>query len=223
MLQTVAQGITLWLGTRTKILLTTAGSEKKHTSECNTESGIEGTFPNHQSNKDQNNSKAQRNDNASKKEMHQNRVGGDEQQRILSCYDKPNNTDSLIEEESGDLIENAYLYSKDQAGCRMLQKKLELNEQTITNKIFDQVAKHYSELMMDPFGNYLCQKLIETCTQPQTAAVIEKVTPELIPICLNPHGTRAVQKIIEVCSSNEKLVALIIKTLANNVVRLVKV
>jgi hypothetical protein len=96
------------------------------------------------------------------------------------------------------MIENALKMAKDQAGCRMLQKKLESNEEQVITKIFNEVIIELSDLMVDPFGNYLCQKLAETCTKEELGKIVEVVSPNLIMICFNPHGTRAVQKLIEV-------------------------
>lgn len=119
------------------------------------------------------------------------------------------------------LIENALKLAKDQAGCRMLQKKLETNDPQTISKIYQEVINDFHELMTDPFGNYLCQKLAETCSIEELKKIIEVVSPNLISICFNPHGTRAVQKLIEVVKDQE-MIDMIIKYLSTDVVGLVK-
>lgn len=119
------------------------------------------------------------------------------------------------------LIENALKLAKDQAGCRMLQKKLETNDPEVISRIFEEVINEFPDLMIDPFGNYLCQKLAETCSHEEMKRIIEVVSPNLISICFNPHGTRAVQKLIEVVKDQE-LIDMVIKFLSSDVVGLVK-
>jgi len=131
------------------------------------------------------------------------------------------NLQSLNPEEQEHLIEDALSLAKDQGGCRLLQQKLELNDQEITNRIFEKVIDNFDDLMVDPFGNYLCQKIAEICTDEQMKRIIEVVSPSIIDICLNPHGTRAVQKLIEIVKS-ESLVRLLSKSLSADVVGLVK-
>ena len=134
-----------------------------------------------------------------------------------------NQIGELPEDDVEQLIEQACVLSKDQTGCRKLQKKLEAGDQMISTRIFERILPSFGELMIDPFGNYLCQKVVETCTKEQVAVVISKVKPELISICFNPHGTRAVQTLIEVCANVNHLIEQIVEALSNDVVGLVKV
>ena len=120
------------------------------------------------------------------------------------------------------LIENAPKLAKDQAGCRMLQKQLELNDKEVNNRIFDRIIGDFATLMTDPFGNYLCQKLAEACTLDQMAQVIEAASSSLTNICFDPHGTRAVQKLIEIVK-DQKLITMMVKYLSMDVVGLIKV
>jgi hypothetical protein len=90
-----------------------------------------------------------------------------------------------------------YNLSRDQLGCRFLQKQLEDDTQQSLQVIFNEVMDHMVELMTDPFGNYLCQKLLDCCTRHQRAAIVERVAQHLVSISLNIHGTRAAQKLIE--------------------------
>ncbi|CAJ0847433.1 2603_t:CDS:2 [Entrophospora sp. SA101] len=96
-----------------------------------------------------------------------------------------------------------YSLCKDQHGCRFLQKKLEENNQSYIDMIFNEVYKHFVELITDTFGNYLCQKLFEYCDENKRTTLVKKVSSDLVNISLNVHGTRAVQKIIELVTENK--------------------
>lgn len=119
------------------------------------------------------------------------------------------------------LIGKIYLVSKDQQGCRFLQKKLEEKDPVALETIFTEVYDHITELMTDPFGNYLCQKLLEHCNDDQRLAIIQKVGSDLVEIAKNMHGTRAVQKLIE-CLSLPKQIEIVRNALKNSVVVLIQ-
>jgi len=119
------------------------------------------------------------------------------------------------------LIGKVYLVSRDQQGCRFLQKKLEEEDPQTVEIIFEEVYDHITELMTDPFGNYLCQKLLEHCNDHQRLSIVETVSPDLVSISKNMHGTRAVQKMIE-CLSSPAQVQLIVKVLSGSVVELIQ-
>jgi len=140
----------------------------------------------------------------------------------------PLNSDIPISPRSGEfytefepLIGKIYSVSKDQQGCRFLQKKLEEEDAKTTQIIFTEVYPHINELMIDPFGNYLCQKLLEYCNNDQRYAIVDKVAPDLVSISKNMHGTRAVQKMIE-CLSSPPQINLVKKALGSSVVDLIK-
>nr|CAG8486305.1 4738_t:CDS:2 [Entrophospora candida] len=76
-----------------------------------------------------------------------------------------------------DFAGQIYSLCKDQHGCRFLQKKLEENNQSYIDMIFNEVYKHFVELIT--------------------------VSSDLVNISLNVHGTRAVQKIIELVTENK--------------------
>jgi len=98
-------------------------------------------------------------------------------------------------------IHHIYQIARDQAGCRMLQQRLDEGGAEATAAIFSEVLSHCVDLMMDPFGNYLCQKLMETCGPSDLELILDKVCGmpgALVKIALNMHGARAVQKLIDV-------------------------
>lgn len=114
-----------------------------------------------------------------------------------------------------------YHMSKDQHGCRYMQRKLEDGAPGHIEIIFSETCPHIIELMTDPFGNYLCQKLFEHCNDEQRSALIETAAPALPAIALNQHGTRALQKMIEHLRTDGQ-VNTIIQSLAHKVVDLVQ-
>jgi hypothetical protein len=83
-----------------------------------------------------------------------------------------------------------YLVAKDQHGCRFLQKKFDEGGPEDVGKIFNEIIGHITELMKDPFGNYLVQKLLEVCDESQRIQILQVVTMdgELVKISLNMHG-----------------------------------
>ncbi|KAF8821241.1 Pumilio-family Rna binding repeat-containing protein [Cardiosporidium cionae] len=111
--------------------------------------------------------------------------------------------------------------AKDQAGGRMLQRKLDEGDCKRVMAIYEEVMEDIVELMIDPFGNYLCQKLMEVCSEDQMGAIIDKLSSKLVPIALNTHGTRAVQKMIETLK-NSKQKNCVVAALRDSVVVLVK-
>jgi len=114
-----------------------------------------------------------------------------------------------------------FAMSKDQHGCRYMQRKLEDGAPGHVEAIFNETCPHIIELMTDPFGNYLCQKLFEHCTEEQRTALIKTAAPALPGIALNQHGTRALQKMIEHLHTEEQ-VAAVISALSYKVVDLVQ-
>ncbi|KAJ5493392.1 hypothetical protein N7539_002138 [Penicillium diatomitis] len=114
-----------------------------------------------------------------------------------------------------------YNLCKDQHGCRYLQRKLEERNPEHVQLIFNETYMHVTELMTDPFGNYLCQKLLEYSNDDQRTALINNAAPQLVRIALNQHGTRALQKMIEFISTPQQTQT-VIAALKDHVVDLVK-
>ncbi|KAL0911039.1 hypothetical protein M5K25_019142 [Dendrobium thyrsiflorum] len=116
------------------------------------------------------------------------------------------------------------LMAKDQHGCRFLQRKFSEGCQEDIDKIFSEIIFHITELMTDPFGNYLIQKLLEVCNEEKMMFILKVVTrnnDELIRISCDMHGTRAVQKIIETVRTPEQI-SMVVSSLAPNIVSVMK-
>ncbi|ODV68986.1 ARM repeat-containing protein, partial [Hyphopichia burtonii NRRL Y-1933] len=118
--------------------------------------------------------------------------------------------------------------SKDQYGCRFLQKKID--ENLISNSqlrksnfeiIFKEIYPYLYELIIDPFGNYLIQKLIDYCDESNLNLILEILQFNLFQISINQHGTRALQKIIDNLNNDYQL-NLLIKGLKPYIIELIK-
>ncbi|GLE11687.1 hypothetical protein PINS_up024256 [Pythium insidiosum] len=100
--------------------------------------------------------------------------------------------------------------SKDQHGCRLLQEQLDFVDERrdVCDVLYREALDHLSEMMVDPFGNYLFQKLLERATPLRRLAMLRRVRPHLVAAALNLHGTRSVQKVVEVCAASPEVVEL---------------
>ena len=126
-------------------------------------------------------------------------------------------SNAKIEQYRGEI----YSLCKDQHGCRYLQKQLETRIPETVQMIFVETSQHVTELMTDPFGNYLCQKLLEHTNDAQRTVLVDTAAPQMVQIALNPHGTRALQKMIEHLSTPEQIQT-VIHALEGKVVELIQ-
>ena len=81
--------------------------------------------------------------------------------------------------------------AKDQYGCRYLQRILDEGKEEEREMIFNEILHHVSDLMVNPFGNYLVQKVLEVCTDGQRLKIVSVLANhplELMEIALNMHG-----------------------------------
>jgi len=112
-----------------------------------------------------------------------------------------------------------YQLSKYQQGCRFLQKQLEddsKNVGVILNELYD----HLTELMTDPFGNYLFTKLVECCDQEQRNKLLLRILPELSNSAFDMYGTQSMQKIMPFLSDEQ--IDAMIASLKPTVIPLIK-
>ncbi|XP_018475058.1 pumilio homolog 12 [Raphanus sativus] len=131
----------------------------------------------------------------------------------------PKYTNSLAETKG-----KIYQMAKDQHGCRFLQRKFAERDENDIEIIFNEIIDYISELMVDPFGNYLVQKLLEVCSQDQRMQIVHSITRKpgvLIKISCDMHGTRVVQKMVETVKRREEI-AMIMSALKHGVVILIK-
>ncbi|KAF6142401.1 hypothetical protein GIB67_033828 [Kingdonia uniflora] len=109
-----------------------------------------------------------------------------------------------MEELRGYVIE----MTKDQNGCRFLQKKFEEGKKEDIELIFSELKDGISELMVNPFGNYLVPKLLEVCNDQQITEMLCSMSRNecrIVYICLDPYGTRSMQKLMDHISEHPQL------------------
>ena len=103
-----------------------------------------------------------------------------------------------------ELIKNSDIISKDQNGCRFLQKKIE-EQPEIALKILKVCFEKIIEIITDSFGNYLVQKLYNYMSNEQFLQLMALIQIDFYEICINSFGTRAIQKLIDYLD-NENLI-----------------
>jgi Pumilio-family RNA binding repeat len=55
--------------------------------------------------------------------------------------------------------------------CRFLQRKFDEGGPQAVARVLPEILDHLTELMVDPFGNYLIQKLLDRCDEAQRLQV----------------------------------------------------
>jgi len=113
------------------------------------------------------------------------------------------------------------MLSKDQNGCRILQKKMDEGDSEVVDIILNESEPYLTDMMVEPFGNYLFQKFLENVTEEWKTRILAKVADNLVVASLSIHGTRSVQKIVEYCVQDDH-VDLLVATLEPAVVDLSK-
>ena len=137
---------------------------------------------------------------------------------------KPNEAkepEKVQEVDLDKLLAKIEVSARDQASCRLLQKKLEEGGKEFREKIFDRLVSDIASYMNDPFANYLCQKLFEQCDTSQIALVIEHVASQVVAIATDLHGTRAIQKVIEKSVCDPAVLDKVISVLKGHIAQLV--
>lgn len=114
-----------------------------------------------------------------------------------------NNYSDLSDEE---LAKIAEIISRDQTGCRFLQKKI-IDDPSFANDIlFYELQPSMMDLINDAFGNYLIQKMIENLDEGKIDWMIDLVSQYFLDVACSPHGTRVIQKIIENLRTEDLLI-----------------
>jgi len=112
--------------------------------------------------------------------------------------------------------------SRQQAGCRLLQRLLEIDEPGRAI-ILEEVFSSLNTLVIDVFGHHLVLRLLDFVQYNDRMRILEQLNEDLVAISLNVHGTRVVQKLLE-CMENpdefdliEKAFEVFVITLAKDV------
>ena len=67
------------------------------------------------------------------------------------------------------------MLSKDQNGCRILQKKMDEGDSEVVDIILNESEPYLTDMMVEPFGNYLFQKFLENVTEEWKTRILAKV------------------------------------------------
>jgi hypothetical protein len=99
------------------------------------------------------------------------------------------------------IIKEAYNLTKDQIGCRFLQKKIEEDTLFAISFLYPIIIEHLDEIIIDKFGNYLIQKFFEYLSQKEIFLFINSIKDNFLNIGLNQYGTRVIQRVIDFIKS----------------------
>jgi len=100
--------------------------------------------------------------------------------------------------EELDICKQVEVLAFDQAGCRMMQKKLEEKYADKSDSgVFAAALVHcmldiLPDVMTNQFGNYLCQKLIEVAPIPSLKQLVQVCLSSVVEVSMDLHGTRAI-------------------------------
>ncbi|CDW87351.1 UNKNOWN [Stylonychia lemnae] len=116
---------------------------------------------------------------------------------------KPSTPFEKLSREDQEIINQSDFYCYDQAGCRMLQKRLDEDQDDIFKQaLIQRLLPIFQDIMVDQFGNYLTQKILEVSSHEEIKQIISSILPSITEISMSIHGTRAVQFLIEIISKN---------------------
>ncbi|TKA69765.1 hypothetical protein B0A49_05219 [Cryomyces minteri] len=124
-----------------------------------------------------------------------------QQRRMQNGEDNARFANVQLESLQGEI----YGLCKDQHGCRYLQKKLEDRNPEHVQLIFLETNEHVTELMTDPFGNYLCQKLLEYTNNEQRTIemIIDALRNEVVQLIQDLNGNHVIQKCLNHLTSED--------------------
>ena len=131
------------------------------------------------------------------------------------------NPNAYLNESYEYLSHNILILSKDQAGCRYLQKKLEKEPQIATNYFYEAMQPYLTQVMKDPFGNYLIQKIIKNLDDKRLKKIIEAISSSIVEIGTNNHGTRVIQFLIS-CLTTRDLQDYFVEIIKPHTIQLLK-
>lgn len=110
--------------------------------------------------------------------------------------------------------------SRQQVGCRLLQRLLETDEEG-RSIILEEVFTSMNTLVIDPFGHHLVLRILDFVKYEDRKRILIQLQEDLVAISLNVHGTRVVQKLLE-CMENSDEFELIQKAFEVFVITLAK-
>ena len=129
---------------------------------------------------------------------------------------------NYAEMDKEELAQYVDVLGKDQAGCRLLQKRISEDPSFSNDHLYHEMLDKLIDFMYDAFGNYLVQKILENVSDEKKKEIIRLIEPEFLSLGCSPHGTRVIQKIIEVITHNKDLIYCFIKVFEKYSINLMK-
>lgn len=129
---------------------------------------------------------------------------------------------NYAEMDKEELAKYVEILGKDQAGCRLLQKRISEDPSFSNEYLYQEMVNKITDFMYDAFGNYLIQKILENISDEKKKEIIRIIEPEFLDLGCSPHGTRVIQKIIEVITHNKELVTYFIQLFEKHSINLMK-
>lgn len=112
---------------------------------------------------------------------------------------------------------------KNYNGSILLQKFLPNTHDDIISKLFFEITKDLSDLMVDPYGNYFCQILYKKLKKSEKLTFLKEIRTDFILISSNTYGNYALQTVIENLLFEEEIdILLSILAFDNNLVKMIK-
>ena len=111
-----------------------------------------------------------------------------------------------ISENFYNTFEGKFIYLiKNYNGSKLLQKSLPNSGAKIITKLFFEIMRNISELMIDPYGNYFCQKFYMLLSLDEKLLFLKEIQNNILPISSNSFGNYSLQAIIEKFTSDHEI------------------
>lgn len=116
---------------------------------------------------------------------------------------------SFIAQESTRLIQGHMLsLSQDSAGCRVVQRALEVCSKRQQGALVEELHGNVTELIRSPHGNYVLQKIVCLLPPSSSSFIAQEFTGTASEIAHGEYGCRVVMRLFENCMTNSATVAL---------------
>lgn len=123
--------------------------------------------------------------------------------QVNRYQDQQENAEFMNIRSASELKGNILRLSRQQVGCRLLQKLLDEDKPSIAI-VFDEIFSSLSTLVTDAFGHHLVLRLIDFVSAEDRIKILVQLKDDLVAVSLNVHGTRVVQKLLECMEENQE-------------------
>jgi len=116
------------------------------------------------------------------------------------------------------LVDETLALSLQMYGCRVVQKALEVVEDSLLDSVLSEFRGNVVSCIHDQNGNHVIQKIVEVANRRGRAGrldadatvkfILDDVLSQIISLSCHPYGCRVIQRILEHCSETQKVRAL---------------